>query len=926
MSQDPAAEDDESPYTLARRRAHHFATSPRPPPPAQLLAAVNPSLLPPPVLAALQDIVAVAERECIAAALARVEPLEAQTGKAFEYHLARLSLLSAAAADTHQVTERLERDVSHAFAAAKQLLRRAHPVLARDLLARILPFAPIVLVVKGDDARRSTAALISLYGLALQDLGASEEALETYRLALSLLDPGAREHQTERATILTNIGALHQEIGEYDLSSAALDEAVTLCRGQLPDNAAGLVVALTNRSQSEDYRGRRAAADNDWREANEIIERHGLALDAEIMTALLLQASHLLDARRWRDGAVVLRTAWRGACRAKDAAIKAEIIAVAAQAALRAELYAHAIRWFSEAVVRLEALAPDHAEQRIDAKRSMARAFNLADQPDDALGMCRLALDDSIASLGPHHPQTADTHRQMAQVLWQLDRFDEGEAHIRTAISILRPILTEDHPKLMASDGELAEHLLQRGADREAIDLLCDCIEREDRALRRLIDARSDLLDTVEMRMANGQLQLLLLAAARNPDLDSDRLRAIMDVRLRFGGSGLAILKSGAHALPAASPVLPTLMGPDVVVATSAVYDADGETRRALLLATTDATRLLVLGPARDLERDVTNWAEAPDETPGAALNAFIDALVDGIARHRRLVWLPDHALSGCPVAPLPIGAGRRLLDLVAVVQPRDAHCMIESTRRPLRGATLLIGVSTFDNLAHDDDLDTLPGVHDELSRVRSVYGSACTTLVDGDAHLDAVLGALGEAPDVVHIATHGLCGNAAPMPGTRGGVLRRRLDSAAGEDPLQRCALVLGGSSPASRLLTARHLAHLDLGAVSLAVLSACDTGVGRADAAEGVLGFQAALHHAGIATVVTSLWPVDDTIAPQFMEDFHAALRDGAQPSEALRHAQLRWSGTNSPLDWGGITISGCDAPLVSRVARSSASGGAS
>lgn len=206
-------------------------------------------------------------------------------------------------------------------------------------------------------------------------------------------------------------------------------------------------------------------------------------------------------------------------------------------------------------------------------------------------------------------------------------------------------------------------------------------------------------------------------------------------------------------------------------------------------------------------------------------------------------------------------------------------------------------------------------------ARSRSMYArrrrrdsrlrQAC--LVDTEARLDAVLSELSKAPAVLHVATHGLFGDSSSLPRSRGGQLRRQLSLSAENDPLARCALLLSGTNDKLQLLTARHLAILDLSPVSLAVLSACDTGIGLADAAEGVLGFQAALHHAGVATVVTSLWPIDDAISPAIMEDFHRALRGGERPSAALRKAQMRWSRTNGPHDWGGLTISGSDAPLV-------------
>jgi len=60
--------------------------------------------------------------------------------------------------------------------------------------------------------------------------------------------------------------------------------------------------------------------------------------------------------------------------------------------------------------------------------------------------------------------------------------------------------------------------------------------------------------------------------------------------------------------------------------------------------------------------------------------------------------------------------------------------------------------------------------------------------------------------------------------------------------------------------ILTAIEVAEMNLRGVQLAVLSACDTGLGQVAGGEGVLGLQRAFQTAGARTTVTSLWQVDD------------------------------------------------------------------
>ena len=90
--------------------------------------------------------------------------------------------------------------------------------------------------------------------------------------------------------------------------------------------------------------------------------------------------------------------------------------------------------------------------------------------------------------------------------------------------------------------------------------------------------------------------------------------------------------------------------------------------------------------------------------------------------------------------------------------------------------------------------------------------------------------------------------------------------------------------------ILTALEVAELDLAKVELAVLSACETGLGEVAGGEGLLGLQRAFQVAGARAVVASLWSIGDeptrALIAQFYEDLW---RNGRPPVEACREAQL-------------------------------------
>ena len=94
------------------------------------------------------------------------------------------------------------------------------------------------------------------------------------------------------------------------------------------------------------------------------------------------------------------------------------------------------------------------------------------------------------------------------------------------------------------------------------------------------------------------------------------------------------------------------------------------------------------------------------------------------------------------------------------------------------------------------------------------------------------------------------------------------------------------------------------------LTVLSACDTGVGRTQAGESVMGLPYALFVAGNKNTLLSLWPVDDDATAEFMSRFFTKLRVGTAQAEALRQTKQEfmqipvWS---QPKFWAAFVLYG-------------------
>jgi CHAT domain-containing protein len=96
----------------------------------------------------------------------------------------------------------------------------------------------------------------------------------------------------------------------------------------------------------------------------------------------------------------------------------------------------------------------------------------------------------------------------------------------------------------------------------------------------------------------------------------------------------------------------------------------------------------------------------------------------------------------------------------------------------------------------------------------------------------------------------------------------------------------------------------------MSIAVLSACETGVGHVLNGEGVYGLRRALVLAGVQTQLVSLWKVDDTATKDLMVDYYQRLNAGAGHSAALHQAQLTMlqdPKRTHPYYWGAFIVVG-------------------
>ncbi len=331
------------------------------------------------------------------------------------------------------------------------------------------------------------------------------------------------------------------------------------------------------------------------------------------------------------------------------------------------------------------------------------------------------------------------------------------------------------------------------------------------------------------------------------------------------------------------------------------------------------------LGAAEPIEAALQRWrqalaaqgrsADAPPSVRAAeAARAAADLrrlvwqpLAPHIGRARRVWICPDGPLAALPFAALPGEKSGTILleDYTFAIVPHGPALLdwLQEPGKERSGGRLLVlggveygapGKPWKELAASGRERDDVAGLARDIKS-----GLEVTSLGGTDADAERVQRGLREAR-WAHLATHGFF--AAEESKERDKLYERsdflrmqwgERTGAVARNPLTLSGLVLAGANKGggAGMLTAEALAGEDLRGLELAVLSACQTGLGEADTAEGVFGLQRALHLAGARDVVATLWRVDDEATAALMAVFYRKMwgHEKLPPAEALRQAQL-------------------------------------
>lgn len=218
---------------------------------------------------------------------------------------------------------------------------------------------------------------------------------------------------------------------------------------------------------------------------------------------------------------------------------------------------------------------------------------------------------------------------------------------------------------------------------------------------------------------------------------------------------------------------------------------------------------------------------------------------------------------------------------------------------------------------------DALPATAKEADEVGALLRKAGYRtevkkgLAASEEHLKK-LGANGQSsPRILHLATHGFA-YPDPKKATTKGFGDTEPTYKLQDDPMLRSGLLLAGSNfywknkrpldgREDGVLVAYEVRDLNLRQTELAVLSACQTGLGDVVGSEGVYGLQRAFRIAGAKFLIVSLWQVPDDKTQQLMGLFYQYYLVKKEPLRtAFRHAQEEMQRTDpNPYNWAGFVL---------------------
>jgi CHAT domain-containing protein len=253
----------------------------------------------------------------------------------------------------------------------------------------------------------------------------------------------------------------------------------------------------------------------------------------------------------------------------------------------------------------------------------------------------------------------------------------------------------------------------------------------------------------------------------------------------------------------------------------------------------------------------------------------IISPFSDLISLSKRLVVVPDGILSQLPLEVLTKSSGGKsfhkldylINDHIVSYAFSSAYLLQPSpliTKDNRMLAFAFTGGNTMRSFKSTNGLNELTGSDDELRSLHEKFSDG--TYLTGLDVTETNFKTMSPEYSLLHLAVHG---RGDPDKDYSSALFFR--DSASQDDGKLHWYELLG------LRLKAR-----------LAVISSCESGIGKEYRGEGMLSMASAFAYAGCSNVVMGMWKVDDRVSALLMNKFYKNLKEGKTVDEALGEAK--------------------------------------
>ncbi len=799
--------------------------------------------------------------------------------------------------------------------------------------------------------------LLALTGEFAEALRVLERAVEVKREAL-----GAEHPQFPSS--LGSLGGLLRRMGDYERAQPVLEEAVTLYEKSLGPEHPRVGQALNNLGEMLRAAGETEKARRTYERAAAVLEK-AYGPDHPELAVILDNLADLFEAEGNTEKAEAL---YRRVLTVREDAVGgqhpdvAESLLSLGMLLARSDRVAEARPLLERALeIRETALGSVHP-QVADALIGLAEVLAASGEVPAALQLAlraetigrdhlRLTGRSLAEQLALRYAAVRSRGLDMALSLAAGNPTLDGRAQILDSLVRSRAVILDEMAARQRSIAATADPELARLA-------------------AELAAARTTLANRTVRgvgSMSPDTYRGLLDEARRNKEAAESALAAASDDFARERERSLLGLEETAAGLP-----------PSGALIAYVVYDRElsptEEVRSYLAMVLRSGKRepvVVPLGTADEIEPLIQRWKRevasphlgaTPEETEtryrrvSEALRARIwDPLVTHLAGTNQVFIVPDGGINLVSFASLPTADGKYLIEggILLHYLSAERDIVSASTRASAGSGLLALGgpdyetrpqasapagsaagttrstCGSFDTLR----FEPLPAAEVEAAEVAALWSE----VVGADKVLHLAGPAASEeafkrhAPNrrVLHLATHGFflggedCAPVRSRTRSRGLKLTRQEPVVTGLSPLLLSGLALAGANNRAAaaageedgVITAEEIASLNLSGVELAVLSACDTGVGEIQAGEGVSGLRRAMQVAGVRTLVMSLWPVDDDATRAWMKAMYGARLHGQQDvpqavrsaARAVLDARRETEGSAHPFYWAAFVAAG-------------------